>query len=245
MEIGRLKDGLLEFKEYAYKNNGFFAGYISLIAGLPNETYKTLDEGRKWLTENWQDNYSAIGVLSLNMPVYQGKYGHIAEGLANLSLIEKNPDKYGYKILNEMDKKGLWQTDVIAEKYYNEALHYNTPEGKEDEMPRRVPMSWINNMGMSTKDANAWVRKNGAVGAKGTIPTWSIAEFMQDPDVKWEDMMVNDEKKAVFLSYEVNTETDSIDSGVKFTSASRELLQRPGRIKMNVIKKYKSDKINV
>tara|TARA_B100001094_G_C18119445_1_gene766002 strand:- start:1077 stop:1547 length:471 start_codon:yes stop_codon:yes gene_type:complete len=156
-----------------------------------------------------------------------------------------------------MDKKGLWQTDVIAEKYYNEALHYNTPEGKEDEMPRRVPMSWINNMGMSTKDANDWVRKNGAVGAKGTIPTWSIAEFMQDPDVKWEDMMINDEKKAVFLSYEVNTEndiqsngyhlmdTDSIDSGVKFTSASRELLQRPGRIKMNVIKKYKSDKINV
>ena len=265
MEIGKLKDGLLEFKEYAYKNNGFFAGYISLIAGLPNETYETLDEGRKWLTENWQDNYSAIGVLSLNMPVYQGKYKHIADELANLSLIERNPEKYGYEILNQMNKKGLWQIDDVEESYYNDALHYNTPEGKEDETPKRIPMTWRNNVGMTTKDAGAWVRKNGSVGAKGTIPTWAISEFMQDPNIKWEDMMLSDDKLAAFMAYEVNTDknglwpstaindsrlakinnniTPEID-GVQFTSASREQTQRPGNIKTQVIKKYRSDKIN-
>ncbi len=240
MEIGKLKDGLLEFKEYAYKNNGFFAGYISLIAGLPNETYETLDEGRKWLTENWQDNYSAIGILALNMPVYQGKYKHIADELANLSLIEKDPKKYGYKILNQIDKKGLWQTDDIQESYYNDALHYNTPEGKEDETPKRIPMSWINNRGMTTKGAGDWVKKNNPVGAKGTIPTWSIADFMQDPDIKWEDMMLNNDNKAVFGN---SNNTPEI-GGIQFTSSSKELAQRPGKIKTQVIKKYRNDKIN-
>lgn len=269
MEVGKLKDGLLEFKEYAYKNNGFFAGYISLIAGLPNETYETLDEGRKWLTENWQDNYSAIGVLSLNMPVYQGKYKHIADDLANLSLIERNPEKYGYEILNQMDKRGLWQIDDIKESYYNEALHYNTPKGKEDETPKRIPVTWRNNMGMTTKDAGAWVRKNGSVGAKGTIPTWAISEFMQDPNIKWEDMMLSEDKLAAFMAYEVNTNNLTGENlnhilfeaandsqfakinndvpeinGVQFTSASREQTQRPVNIKMQVIKKYRSDKIN-
>ena len=49
------------------------------------------------------------------MPVYQGKYRYIADELANLSLIEVDPAKYGYKVMNEMDKKGLWQTDNIQE----------------------------------------------------------------------------------------------------------------------------------
>ena len=168
-----------------------------------------------------------------------------------------------------MNKRGLWQIDDIKESYYNEALHYNTPKGKEDETPKRIPVTWRNNMGMTTKDAGAWVRKNGSVGAKGTIPTWAISEFMQDPNIKWEDMMLSEDKLAAFMAYEVNTNNltgenlnhilfeASNDShfakinndvpeinGVQFTSASREQTQRPVNIKMQVIKKYRSDKIN-
>ena len=283
MEVGKLKDGLLEFKDYAYKNNGFFAGYISLIAGLPNETTETLDEGKKWIDKNWQDNYCAIGVLNLNMPVYQGKYRYIADELANLSLIEVDPAKYGYKVMNEMDKKGLWQTDDIQEAYYNDALHYNTPEGKTDETPKRVPMTWQNNMGMTTQEASNWIKNNGTVLAKGTIPTWAISEFMHDPDIEWEDMMLKSSKrdsfKAALISINgmdelaVNLQkagedrlasselafryVDSVMSGeieiskdipevngIQYTSASREVSQRPGRLKIKVIKKYRKDKIN-
>lgn len=119
-------------------------------------------------------------------------------------------------------------------------------------------------MGMTTKDAGAWIRKNGPVGAKGTIPTWAISEFMQDPNIKWEDMMLSDDRLSAFMTYEINTDKSGLwpskavndahpakinnnppeVDGVQFTSASRELTQRPGNIKMQVIKKYRSDKIN-
>ena len=197
MEVGRLKDGLLEFKEYGFKNNkdGFYAGYISLIAGLPNETAKTLDEGNEWLKNHWQDGFCAIGTLSLNLPIYQGEYEHIAYELANLSLIEKDPGKYGYKIMGEMDKKGLWQTDTISHKYFNKALEINTPKGKEDEVPKRVPMRWINNVGFDIDDAQNWIKKNGTILANGTVPTWMFSEYLFDPQLEWVDMMGKSDKK--------------------------------------------------
>tara|TARA_B100001996_G_scaffold366717_1_gene337697 strand:+ start:5462 stop:7381 length:1920 start_codon:yes stop_codon:yes gene_type:complete len=195
MDSGRLKDGLLEFKEYAYKNHDFYAGHISLIAGLPNETLETLDEGKKWIRENWSDNFCAIGTLSINLPIYQGKYGWIAEKLATLSLIDKDPESYGYKILGEMRKQGLWQLDKIDEETFNNAgLQYGVPEDKKDETPRRVQVKWENNMGLNIKDTSEWLRTNGSILASGTFPTWSIAEYLIDPNLNYVDMMLKNDK---------------------------------------------------
>ena len=100
MDSGKLKEGLLEFKEWAYKNNdnGFYTAFMSLIAGLPNETYESLEDGIKWLKTNWYDQFSVMGILQIHMPSAMSLYKDIAKDLGNISLIEKDPEKYGYKL---------------------------------------------------------------------------------------------------------------------------------------------------
>jgi radical SAM superfamily enzyme YgiQ (UPF0313 family) len=100
MDSGRLKEGLLKFKEWAYKNNdGFYVAFISLIAGLPNETYDTLTDQVDWLRKNWQDQFSVMGILQMHLPNNTSKYKEVAKDLGNVSLIEKDPESYGYTIL--------------------------------------------------------------------------------------------------------------------------------------------------
>ena len=94
-----------------------------------------------------------------------------------------------------MDKKGLWQTDTISNKYFSKALEANTPKGKEDEVPKRVPMRWINNVGFDIDDAQTWIKNNGTVLANGTVPTWYFAEYLFDPQLEWVDMMGKSDKK--------------------------------------------------
>ena len=109
MDSGKLKEGLIEFKEWAYKNNdnGFYTAMISLIAGLPNETYASLDDGVKWLQTHWDDQFSAMGILQIHMPSVHSLYKDIAKDLGNISLIEKNPQSYGYKLLGSAPMRRL------------------------------------------------------------------------------------------------------------------------------------------
>ena len=109
MDSGKLKEGLIEFKEWAYKNNdnGFYTAMISLIAGLPNETYASLDEGVEWLRTHWSDQFSAMAILQIHMPNVYSLYKDIAKDLGNISLIEKNPESYGYKLLGPAPLKKL------------------------------------------------------------------------------------------------------------------------------------------
>ena len=217
MDSGRLKDGLLEFKEYALQNHDFYAGHISLIAGLPNETLKTLDEGNDWIKKNWYDNFCAIGILSINLPLYQGKYGEIAKKLGTLSLIEQNPESYGYKIKGEMRKQGLWQMDKLNkdDKFDHPAFRHGVREEDKDETPQRIQFSWENNVGLTTKNTTDWLRKNGSLLATGTFPTWSLAEYLIDPDLNYVDMMMKSDKRDRLkaLSGKYFVENEIADSG--------------------------------
>jgi len=99
MDSERLKDGLLKFKEWAYKNNdGFYVAFMSLIAGLPNETYDTLTQQVEWLRKNWYDQFSVMGVLQIHMPNATSQYKEVAKDLGNVSLIERDPASYGYEL---------------------------------------------------------------------------------------------------------------------------------------------------
>ena len=106
MEVGRLQDGLLEFKEYALQNHDFYAAHISLIAGLPNETFKTLDNTYDWLQKNWKDQHSNISPLGLSSPILTGEHAHIVDDMNNFSLIDKDPSEYGYKIIEKDYRPG-------------------------------------------------------------------------------------------------------------------------------------------
>jgi radical SAM superfamily enzyme YgiQ (UPF0313 family) len=87
----KLKDGLLDIKEYFLKNsNNFYRGEISYILGLPGETIEDLDNTKKWITENWYGQAFTYFILS----IYQKK-------LATLSKMDKNYEKYGYSLVDE------------------------------------------------------------------------------------------------------------------------------------------------
>jgi radical SAM superfamily enzyme YgiQ (UPF0313 family) len=52
----KLKQGLLDVKDYFKKHVGFkYRAQISLITGLPHETLDTLEETKQWINKHWLD----------------------------------------------------------------------------------------------------------------------------------------------------------------------------------------------
>ena len=132
MDSGRLKDGLLKFKEWAYKNNdGFYVAFMSLIAGLPNETYDTLTDQVEWLRKNWRDQFSVFGILQMHLPNNTSKYKEVAKDLGNISLIEKNPESYGYKILGPSKYEKLHSRISKNTLDHNSGLYQQKPAEEE------------------------------------------------------------------------------------------------------------------
>lgn len=87
MNVGKLQDGLLEVKEY-FENHGYYRGHISLIAGLPHETFDTLNETTVWLNQNWSDQSANINPLSI-LNNQNNHYDTISD-------IDMNWEKFGY-----------------------------------------------------------------------------------------------------------------------------------------------------
>lgn len=95
MHPDKIKQGLLDTKNYFYKNNnGRYRGTISLIYGLPKETKESILEGLNWACENWNDQNMIAFPYNINLT---GKKSKIDEDL----------EKYGYKILSE-EKRNLY-----------------------------------------------------------------------------------------------------------------------------------------
>tara|TARA_R110001592_G_scaffold197116_1_gene445037 strand:+ start:25 stop:1875 length:1851 start_codon:yes stop_codon:yes gene_type:complete len=201
MEIGRLQDGLLEFKDYAQKNHDFYTGYISLIAGLPNETFETLDNTYDWLRKNWKDQFSIISPLGLSAPIFTGDEAHIGEEMENQSLIEKDPGKYGYEIVQKDYEPG-------------------------------APMEWINNTGMTSTTASAWIVNKGFPLTYGSIPPWYAPEMLVDPDIDYLDMMIKSNKMKTIAKLSLRrgliNPAENIDhqEAEKMTGEEKEILFR-------------------
>lgn len=101
MKSEKLKEGLLEVKDYFTKNgNGRYRGTIALIAGLPYETEQSIIDNYNWLINNWQDQSVMINPLD----IYKSSPD-------NVSLFEKNFEKYGYR---EMTNTEGWNLDGLA-----------------------------------------------------------------------------------------------------------------------------------
>jgi hypothetical protein len=52
----RLKQGLLDMREYFMRELGVYRGTVSMIAGLPKETPQGWADAEQWLKDNWTDN---------------------------------------------------------------------------------------------------------------------------------------------------------------------------------------------
>ena len=188
MDSGRLKEGLLEWKQYAYKNNDFYAGYISLIAGLPYETLDTLNDGVTWLKKHWRDNFAAMGYLTINLPDYGNQYDELVKSVNDMSLIEKDPEKYGYTINKDVMKsqQSSLKTGVGLNGQYD-----------KQELIKRFDVDWTNNMGLTKNKVIEWFKDNNtAVICKGSIPPWQMAEFLVDTEkFNYMDMSLKTDKK--------------------------------------------------
>lgn len=89
MNVGKLQDGLLEVKEYFKKQTGYYRGHISLIAGLPHETFDTLDNTTEWLKNNWSDQSANMSPLSI--------LDNLSNNYDTISEIDMNWEKFGYE----------------------------------------------------------------------------------------------------------------------------------------------------
>ena len=102
-----IQEGLIAGEEYFRKNvlsGNHYNGTLSMIAGLPHETFETLDDTADWLNKYWKNQVTMHG-LYISQHV-----GH--DGIDAVSEIEKNPSKYGY---TWRDKTPI---DTIVESYY-------------------------------------------------------------------------------------------------------------------------------
>jgi len=102
-----IQEGLLAGEEYFRKNvlsGNHYNGTLSMIAGLPHETFETLDNTADWLNKYWKNQVTMHG-LYISQHV-----GH--DGIDAVSEIEKDPSKYGYTWRNKTP------IDRIVESYY-------------------------------------------------------------------------------------------------------------------------------
>ncbi len=102
----QMQEGLLASAEYFKKNRKTGNHYnqtLTMIAGLPHETFETLDRGGEWLNKYW---HNQVNILPLHISQ------HITDGIDAVSDIDKDPSKYGY---TWRDSSAL---DRVIEDYY-------------------------------------------------------------------------------------------------------------------------------
>lgn len=100
MPSEKLKEGLLSVKEYFYSHgSGLYRGTMSLIAGLPHETFETLENTKRWLVDYWSGE---------NFMYYPLHISGDSDEYGDKSYISQDYEKFGYKKINfdYLDKKG-------------------------------------------------------------------------------------------------------------------------------------------
>ena len=69
MKPEEMQSGLLQIKDYfKEKSHSYYCGIFSMIAGLPHETFESLDRGKEWINKNWTDNHVNYFPLMLKKP---------------------------------------------------------------------------------------------------------------------------------------------------------------------------------
>jgi len=111
MNPQKLQDGLLEFKSYMQKNSphGYYCGNLQTIAGLPFETFETLDATAAWANKYWDDDMLTIHPLYLFYYAGRNSYDAVSD-------FENRFEEWGYK-WEAMDMTDVMMTWTGLEKY--------------------------------------------------------------------------------------------------------------------------------
>ena len=118
MKPEKVKDGILEVQDYFnQKSEHHYAGTFTMIAGLPYETYETLDDGKEWLNKNWTDHAVTYFPLLLQTPNNDQMDNMDAKVLDNFN-------EYGY--IDNFEKP------MITDPYMKELIDNFTTDGLYD-----------------------------------------------------------------------------------------------------------------
>lgn len=95
MDPNRIKDTLLNTKDYMLSNITAYRGSIGLIAGLPKETIDSLEDTYKWCNDYWKDQHWLFWPLV------------ITKSQNSLSAFGKDLKKFGYQECTEPVENNL------------------------------------------------------------------------------------------------------------------------------------------
>lgn len=111
MDPNRVKDALLEVREYLLNDIGAYRGSIGLIAGLPGEDIQSLEQTDEWINKYWNTESRLWWPLQ------------ITNDQDSLSAFGQNLEKYGYRKMKSNDRilgmehknsynQIIWENDI-------------------------------------------------------------------------------------------------------------------------------------
>lgn len=127
MHPDRIKQGLIDARKYFESTgNGLYRGQIGLIAGLPGENIKDIEDNRQWLVDNWHGQYWHLFALFLAGPP------------AKPSKFTKELLKYGYETMTEKEIDSALHGSTLTRKEFDFVSKLYTRSGtihwKNDKM---------------------------------------------------------------------------------------------------------------
>lgn len=157
MKPEKLKKGLLEIQEYFRERSpNYYCGTFTMIAGLPHETFESLEETKNWVNEHWGGHVVSFLPLMLSEPddeqadaidwkVYNNfmeygyTYSYDEPHITNPEIREKVEGMRKMKRNNKNREKNLWNYWVHPSGDYDfidmiEWVHEFTKERVESKM---------------------------------------------------------------------------------------------------------------
>jgi hypothetical protein len=132
MDPAKIKQAILDTKDYFMKHNGYYKGTISLIAGLPHETEETWWKGIQWCLDNWQGECTNMFALEIPTEEKDAKLSFFSENYKKLGYRESSVPRnianekldlqanYGRKLLNwENDHMNMARAVQLVEEAYD------------------------------------------------------------------------------------------------------------------------------
>jgi radical SAM superfamily enzyme YgiQ (UPF0313 family) len=154
MNPTKIKQAILDTKDYFMKHNGYYRGTIGLIVGLPYETEETLNETKKWADEHWRTNHIQLSTLIIASNHNNVKQNTLSTTYEQQGYSLVDPSEITLDESHPIIKEVLQSNFVVPElKDYIKTIASNFKSTV-------LLHHWKSNTGMTERDALMWIVKN-------------------------------------------------------------------------------------
>ena len=117
MHPDKIKQGLIDIRDYFNKNSKFYRAHANFIAGLPHETVESLNATVSWLSDNYLDQ-------SFHMHPLVVIKKELLEQETNSSKISKNPELYKIELLDSTVRRN---SEPVTKEFLDKNIITNSP----------------------------------------------------------------------------------------------------------------------